>query len=157
MNHDGSVGAEYVLVKRNKPTTTHLWSIMNAFYFNFRSLLVFFPIHILELGFSLLAYINTYRFCRETMATNATLCCRSCRSTCQLQRPASGLRGPFFFLDGAAQTVCMQYMFEWFQFQIPQWTHLSQSHCLLCCPTRQPNTLCTVFSLFFHTDLRREM
>lgn len=45
--------------------------------------------HFLKVWFSLLAYINTHHLCHVAMAVNATLCCWSFRSTCQLQRQVS--------------------------------------------------------------------
>lgn len=56
-------------------------------------------------------------------------------------------RTPLFFLffgDGAAQTVCIQYMFGWFRFQITQRAYLSWS-CRLLCPTRRPNAESSTF------------
>lgn len=57
------------------------------------------------------------------------------------------------FGDEAAQTVCI---YVWVVFSPNHTMGLSPSDsaCLLCCPTWQPNTVSTVFFLFPHTDLR---
>lgn len=73
--------------------------------------------------------------------------CWSCRSTSQLQRWVSEGR----FWRWNLYRLCA-YLFGWVS--VPNHTmglSLAVSSCLLCCHMRQPNTVCTVFSLFFHT------
>lgn len=78
------------------------------------------------------------------MAVNATLCRWSCRSTCQLQRRVSGLRGPV--LEMELHRLCA-YMFGRFHFQIAQWAYLSQSHPAFCAVLQDSQTLYVLYSL----------